>query len=129
MPYDIIERTLWLFSDMDFKQWSALGVAAAATYAVYRRYTRISLDDVPGPENPSFLHGTLHSDTRRVAVGSTRTRGMCGAAGHQPFLLDAEAGELENHYLTTYGSIVHWKGPLGVRGLLNPLFPDCGSDE
>lgn len=39
-------------------------------------------------------------------------------AGHQPFLEDAEAGELENHYLTTYGSIVHWKGPLGVRGAL-----------
>jgi hypothetical protein len=28
----------------------------------------------------------------------------------------AEAGELENHYLTTYGSVVRWNGPLGVRG-------------
>ena len=44
---------------------------------------------------------------------------MWDVAGHQPFLQDAEAGELENHYLTKYGSVVRWKGPLGVRELLN----------
>ena len=38
-----------------------------------------------------------------------------GAAGHTSSLRDAEAGELENHYLATYGSIVRWKGILGVR--------------
>ncbi|KAF9649252.1 cytochrome P450 [Thelephora ganbajun] len=89
MPHHFVERTLQLFWDMDYKQLAAFGGAVAVTYTVYWRYTRISLDDVPGPDNPSFLHG------------------------HQPFLQDAEAGELENHYLTTYGSIVRWKGPLG----------------
>ena len=39
-------------------------------------------------------------------------------AGNLPSLQGAEAGEIENHYLTTYGSIVRWKGPLGVRDLL-----------
>lgn len=43
-----------------------------------------------------------------------------GITGHQPFLQDAEAGELEHHYLTTYGSIVRWRGPLGVREILEP---------
>lgn len=38
-----------------------------------------------------------------------------GAAGNTPFLQNAEAGKFENHYLTTYGSFVRWKGALGVR--------------
>ena len=60
MPHDFAGRTLRFFPGMDYKQLAALGGAAAVVYAVYRRYSRISLDDVPGPENPSFLHGTLH---------------------------------------------------------------------
>ena len=44
--------------------------------------------------------------------------GTWDVTGHLPSLQDAEAGELENHYLTTYGSIVRWKGPLGVREFL-----------
>ena len=40
------------------------------------------------------------------------------ATGHLASVWDAEAGELENHYLTTYGSIIRWKGPLGVREFL-----------
>ena len=62
MPHDLVERTLRFLLDVDYTQWAVLGGAAAATYAAYRKYTRISLDDVPGPENPSFLHGALHSN-------------------------------------------------------------------
>jgi hypothetical protein len=102
---------------MDYKQVAALGGATAVTYAVYRRYSRISLDDVPGPENPSFLHGALHPNSQLFAFDSIYTWGTWGVAGHQTFLQDAEAGELEKHYLNTYGSVVHWKGPLGVREL------------
>jgi len=120
MQHDFVESIFRFLSDMEYRQLAALGGAAAATYAVYRRYTRISLDDVPGPENPSFLHGKLHSDSLRLPFGSTCMWGTWGVAGHQPFLQDAEAGELENNYLSTYGSIVHWKGPLGVCGLLKP---------
>jgi len=59
MPHEFVEPTLRFLSDMDYSQWTALGGGAAAMYAAYRRYTRISLEDVPGPENPSFLHGAL----------------------------------------------------------------------
>ena len=49
-----------------------------------------------------------------------------------PSLQDAEAGELENHYLATYGSIVRWKGPLGVCECLKTehlFLPDWGLDK
>ena len=60
MSHEFARRTLSFLSDMDYKQLAALGGTAAVVYAIYRRYTGISLDDVPGPENPSFLHGMLH---------------------------------------------------------------------
>lgn len=123
MPHDFLERALRLFSDLDHKQWAAFGGAAVVTYAVYRRYARISLDDAPGPENPSFLHGMFFSDTRGFIICSLRAWANV-ITGHLPFLQDAEAGELENHYLTTYGSIVHWKGPLGVRETKNLSLPE-----
>jgi len=41
--------------------------------------------------------------------------GTWDAVGHVWSAWNAEAGKLEDHYLTTYGSIVRWKGPLGVR--------------
>jgi len=68
MPHDFVEHTLRFLSDMDYSQWAALGGGAAVTYAAYRRYTRISLDDVPGPDNPSFLYGTLHPNSRPTVV-------------------------------------------------------------
>jgi hypothetical protein len=74
MPHEFVENTLRLLLGMDYTQWAALGGAAAATYATYRRYTRISLDDVPGPENPSFLHGMFHSDSRRFIFNAIRAR-------------------------------------------------------
>ena len=58
--------------------------------------------------------------------------GMWDAAGHLPSLQNTEAGELENRYLTTYGSIVRWKGILGVREFLkteHPFLPDWGLDR
>ena len=44
--------------------------------------------------------------------------GNVDISGNLPSSQGAEAGEIENHYLTTYGSIVRCKGPLGVRDLL-----------
>jgi hypothetical protein len=77
-PHDFVERTLQFLLDMDYTRWAALGGAAAATYAAYRRYTRASLGDVPGPDNPSFLHGALHTNSRLFAFDSIRAweRGM-----------------------------------------------------
>ena len=57
--------------------------------------------------------------------------GTPGPAGNLPALQGAEAGELESRYLTTYGSIVRWKGALGVREFLKTehpfTLPDWGS--
>ena len=76
MPYDCVGRTLRIFSDMDYMQLAALGGAAAAlTHAIYRRYSGISLDDVPGPENPSFLHGTPHSFKFSILLPPQRAHG------------------------------------------------------
>ena len=127
MPHEFVEPALRFLLDMDYTQWAALGGAAAAAYAVYRRYTRISLDDVPGPENPSFLYGMLHFNSRWFVFDSMRD-----ATGHMPTWRDAEAGELEDHYLTTYGSIVRWKGPLGVREFIkteHTFLPHWGLDS
>ena len=77
MPHDIVDRTLRFFSDMDCKRLAALSGAVAVIYGVYRRYSGISLDDVPGPENPSFLHGTSHSYRQRL-LSSQCARGECG---------------------------------------------------
>ena len=59
--------------------------------------------------------------------------GTSDTAGNLPNLQGAEAGELESHYLTTYGSIVRWKGALGVREFSKTehLFPllDWGLDK
>ena len=130
MSHDSVERTLRFLSDMDYSQWAALAGGAAATYATYLRYTRISLDDVPGPENPSFLHGALRFSSQWSVFDSTHPP---DTVGNLPNLQGAEAGELESHYLTTYGSIVRWKGALGVREFSKtehpfPL-PDWGLDK
>jgi hypothetical protein len=68
MPHGFVENTLQLLLGMDYTQRAALGGAAAATYAAYRRYTRISPDGVPGPGNPSFLHGMLHSPDPPILI-------------------------------------------------------------
>jgi len=61
--------------------------------------------------------------------GLNSCTGTLDAVGNLPTLQGAEAGEIESCYLTTYGSIVRWKGALGVREFLkteNP-FPRLGS--
>ena len=124
MPSDFVERTLRSLSDMEYTQWAALGGAATATYAAYRRYTRISLDDVPGPENPSFLYGALHSfQPSMFRFRLNPCTGTWNATGNMLSVWNAEAGKLEDHYLTTYGSIVRWKGPFGVREFLRNRTP------
>jgi hypothetical protein len=60
MLRDLFESALRFVSDVDPTQLAALGGAAVVTYTVYRRCSRISFDDIRGPENPSFLHGTLN---------------------------------------------------------------------
>ncbi|OJA15903.1 hypothetical protein AZE42_11499 [Rhizopogon vesiculosus] len=47
--------------------FSAVGfLVLVIVYRVYRRYTGISLADVPGPESPSFMMGEDHKRQRKV---------------------------------------------------------------
>lgn len=78
MLHDLVEYTLRFLSDMDYKQAAAFGGAATAIYAMYRRYSRISLDDVPGPENPSFLHGAFSSDSQLFLFLGLNARAVNG---------------------------------------------------
>lgn len=67
----------------------ALGVAAI--YACYRRYARISVSHVPGPEPESFLLGNL------------------------PEIFQSQAGVPDFKYQRQFGDVIRIKGPFGVR--------------
>jgi len=41
----------------DLWQAASAVVTASVIYALYRRYNRPSLKDIPGPPNPSWIHG------------------------------------------------------------------------
>jgi len=58
-----------------------------------------------------------------VRLRLNSSTGTLDTAGNLPNLQGAEAGEIESHYLTTYGTIVRWKGALGVREFLKTEHP------
>ena len=43
----------------DLQQTVAAVATASVIYALYRRYDRPSLRDIPGPPNPSWVYGKL----------------------------------------------------------------------
>ena len=43
----------------DLQQTVAAVATASVIYALYRRYNRPSLRDIPGPPNPSWIYGKL----------------------------------------------------------------------
>jgi hypothetical protein len=43
----------------DLQQIVVAVATAAVVYALYRRYNRPSIRDIPGPPNPSWVHGKL----------------------------------------------------------------------
>jgi hypothetical protein len=44
---------------MDLRQTAAAVATASVIYALYQRYNRPSVRDIPGPPNPSWVHGRL----------------------------------------------------------------------
>ena len=57
-----IERhvSLWFFHSMDYydlRQAALAAATASVIYALYQRYNRPSVKDIPGPPNPSWVHG------------------------------------------------------------------------
>ncbi|KAG2746095.1 cytochrome P450 [Suillus brevipes Sb2] len=69
-------------------------VALAIVYEVYRRYSRISLADVPGPESASFVMGNLKE------------------------LYQGQAAEADFKWQAQYGNIVRFKGSFGEDRLM-----------
>ncbi|KAJ8594234.1 cytochrome P450 [Rhizopogon salebrosus TDB-379] len=73
----------------------AVGAAALIlVYTVYRRYTSISLGDVPGPESASFI------------MGNTKE------------LYQGQVGDADFKWQAQYGNVVRFKGTFGEDQLL-----------
>lgn len=69
-------------------------VTLAIVYGVYRRYSRISLADIPGPESASFMMGNLKE------------------------LFQGQATEADFKWQAQYGNIVRFKGSFGEDQLM-----------
>ncbi|KAG1856005.1 cytochrome P450 [Suillus subalutaceus] len=69
-------------------------VALAIVYGVYRRYSHISLADVPGPESASFIMGNLKE------------------------LYQGQAAEADFKWQAQFGNIVRFKGSFGEDQLM-----------
>ncbi|KAJ8594235.1 cytochrome P450 [Rhizopogon salebrosus TDB-379] len=73
----------------------AVGAATLIiVYTVYRRYTSISLADVPGPDPDSFIMGNLNK------------------------LYQGQVGEADFNWVAQYGNVVRFKGTFGEDQLL-----------
>ncbi|KAF8963608.1 cytochrome P450 [Flammula alnicola] len=72
-----------------------LGLALLAVfYRLYRRFSRISVSDIPGPEPESFVIGNLRQ------------------------YFQSQAGEIDFKWQEAYGGVVRFKGPFGEDRLL-----------
>ncbi|KAK0239393.1 cytochrome P450 [Armillaria nabsnona] len=69
-------------------------VALTLIYVLYKRLTRVSISDIPGPESRSFLFGNITE------------------------LLQAQAGEVDFKWQKLYGDVVRVRAPLGEDRLL-----------
>ncbi|PBK80315.1 cytochrome P450 [Armillaria gallica] len=69
-------------------------VALTVIYVLYKRLTRVSISDIPGPESKSFLFGNITE------------------------LLQAQAGEVDFKWQKLYGDVVRVRAPLGEDRLL-----------
>jgi len=49
---------------MDVQQATLAICGATAAYVLYQRYRSLAIRDVPGPKNPSWIHGISKSPTR-----------------------------------------------------------------
>lgn len=79
---------------MDLQQAALAVCSAAALFVWYKRHRAISIKDIPGPKNPSWIHG--HSWSWK----------------HE------EASVVEKSILEEYGSIARWKAACGEDSLI-----------
>ncbi|KAK0231588.1 cytochrome P450 [Armillaria fumosa] len=79
---------------MAFPQIFSAFLVLSVAYALYRRITRISLHDVPGPTSTSFLYGAFYE------------------------LLSGQAGEADFKWQQLYGDVIRVRASLGEDRLL-----------
>jgi len=53
---------------MDFQRMALAVCGAVAAYVLYRRYRNPTIRDIPGPKNPSWIHGISVSHTLQDTV-------------------------------------------------------------
>ena len=60
-PYLVLDHdpTPYLMGHNDLQQAALTVAAASVVYALYRKYSRPSVKDIPGPPNPSWVHGRV----------------------------------------------------------------------
>lgn len=80
-----------------------------ALYLVYRRYTRISVSHIPGPEPVSFLLG-IDDRISPCYLGLMHT----SCSGNLPEIFQSQAGVPDFKYQRQFGDVVRVKGPFGV---------------
>jgi hypothetical protein len=94
---------------MDHRVFVAAGFTTLViVYRVYRRYTRISLADVPGPKSASLIMGTsisLYWFCRLL---------MWLLSGNTKELYQGQAAEADFKWQAQYGNVVRFKALFGV---------------
>jgi hypothetical protein len=86
----------------------AVGAAALIlVYTVYRRYTSISLADVPGPEPASFIMGTSIYFCWVSPL-------LMWPSGNTKELYQGQVGDADFKWQAQYGNVVRFKGTFGV---------------
>lgn len=83
----------------------------------------ISISDIPGPKNPSWIYGSSASPTNRWhSLTKSRT-------GHTWWWMSDEFTVVEKKLLEEYGAVSRWNGSLrvcffsGSGGVRSPLMP------
>jgi len=110
-------------------QFGALGICAIAfAYVFLRRRRRLAtIEDVPGPVNPSWIFGTSPVGQPDPSHFFSEIDGIecVNVQGHQWYIQAEEAGAADKRFLEYFGNIVYWNGPFGVRLALHPSIRRC----
>lgn len=94
---------------MDLQRTALTICGAAVGYIWYKRYRSLTVSDVPGPENPSWIYGISASPyAARYYLTNLGT-------GHQWLWQCQDGTVVEKSLLEEYGGVARWNATLGVR--------------
>ncbi|KAG0708519.1 cytochrome P450, partial [Suillus ampliporus] len=85
--------------------------ALVIVYRVYRRYTRISLADVPGPDSASFITGMYIPSCQISPL-------TMWPSGNMKELYQGQAAEADFKWQARYGNIIRFKSSFGEDELM-----------